>query len=269
MERSEPRKRTRPSRRIERAHDEPAFVLHAHPWRETSLILDVFSRHHGRLPLVAKGAKRPHSQLRTVLLGFAPFAASWSGQGEVRTLTRAEWSGGVAPLAGLPLMCGFYFNELLMRLLPREDPHEALFDAYLQALKRLGEGEGGESGAATPRGPLYATRRQVEPLLRGFEMELLRELGHLPELHLLSTSSEPVRAQGLYVVDPQRGVLEHSGEDASTAMRGEQLLAIADARWEQPGALRGAKALMRELLGYHLGTQPLRTRQLLIDLHQL
>ena len=269
MERGKPRKQ--PARRIERAHDEPAFVLHAHPWRETSLILDVFSRHHGRLPLVAKGAKRPHSQLRTVLLGFAPFAASWSGQGEVRTLTRAEWTGGVPPLAGLPLMCGFYFNELLMRLLPREDPHEALFDAYLHTLHRLGEGTGGQEGegAARPRGPLYATRRQVEPLLRGFEMELLRELGHLPELHLLATSGEPVRAQGLYVVDPQRGVLEHSGEDAPAALRGEQLLAIADARWEQPGALRGAKALMRELLGYHLGTQPLRTRQLLIDLHQL
>ena len=262
-----PEFRRRPARRIERTHDEPAFVLHAHPWRESSLILDVFSRHHGRLPLVAKGAKRPHSQLRTVLLGFAPFAASWSGQGEVRTLTRAEWTGGVPPLAGLPLMCGFYFNELLMRLLPREDPHEALFDAYLQALIRLGEGEG--AGAARPWGPLYASRQQVEPLLRGFEMELLRELGHLPELHLLSTSGEPVREQGLYRVDPQRGVLEHHDEDASTAISGAQLLAIADARWEQAGALRGAKTLMRELLGYHLGTQPLRTRQLLIDLHQL
>ncbi len=267
MERPEPRRR--PARRIERAHDEPAFVLHAHPWRESSLILDVFSRHHGRLPLVAKGAKRPNSQLRTVLLGFAPFAASWSGQGEVRTLTRAEWTGGVAPLAGLPLMCGFYFNELLMRLLPREDPHEALFDAYLQALTRLGEGAGAGTGAAGPWGPLYASRQQVEPLLRGFEMELLRELGHLPELHLLSGSGEPVREQGMYRVDPQRGVLEHAGEDASAAISGAQLLAIADARWEQAGALRGAKALMRELLGYHLGTQPLRTRQLLIDLHQL
>jgi DNA repair protein RecO (recombination protein O) len=163
------------------------------------------------------------------------------------------------------LLCGFYFNELLMRLLPREDPHEALFDAYLQALTRLGEG----AGAAGSWGPLYASRQQVEPLLRGFEMELLRELGHLPELHLLSTSGEPVREQGLYRVDPQRGVLEHGGDDGATAISGAQLRAIADARWEQAGALRGAKALMRELLGYHLGTQPLRTRQLLIDLHQL
>ncbi len=248
--------RSRTPARIERAHDEPAFVLHSHAWRETSLILDVFSRHHGRVALVAKGAKRPHSQLRTVLLGFSPFAASWSGHGEVRTLTRAEWSGGVAPLAGLSLLCGFYFNELLMRLLPREDPHEALFDAYRDALSRLGEGA-------------YATRQQVEPLLRGFEMDLLRELGHLPPLDRLSHSGEPLLDDALYVVDPQRGVLESMDENPASAIPGAQLRAIARASWQQPGALRGAKALMRELLGYHLGTQPLRTRQLLIDLHQL
>ncbi len=248
--------RSRASARIERVHDEPAYVLHTHAWRETSLIVDAFSRHHGRVALVAKGAKRPHSALRTVLLGFSPFAAAWSGHGEVRTLTRAEWLGGVAPLTGLSLLCGFYFNELLMRLLPREDAHEALFDAYHASLSLLGEAG-------------YATRQQVEPLLRGFEMDLLRELGHLPPLDVLSSSDEPVREQGLYRVDAQRGVLEHAGDDATGAVTGSQLLAIAARRWEHPAALRTAKVLMRELLGYHLGSRPLRTRQLLIDLHQL
>lgn len=248
--------RGRASARIERVHDEPAYVLHAHAWRETSLILDVFSRHHGRVALVAKGAKRPHSALRTVLLGFAPFSAAWSGHGEVRTLTRAEWLGGVAPLAGLSLLCGFYFNELLMRLLPREDAHEALFDVYHACLSQLGQAA-------------YATRRDVEPLLRGFEMDLLRELGHLPPLDVLSSTEQPVRGQGLYLVDAQRGVLDHPGDDAPGAISGEQLLAIAARQWEHPGALRAAKGLMRELLGYHLGSRPLRTRQLLIDLHQL
>ncbi len=242
--------------RIERAHDQPAYVLHAHAWRETSLILDVFSRHHGRLALVAKGAKRPHSPLRTVLLGFAPFSASWSGRGEVRTLTRAEWSGGVAPLAGLGLLCGFYFNELLMRLLPREDPHEALFDRYHAALACLGE-------------RAHATAQQVEPLLREFEVDLLRQLGHLPALHLLSSSGQPLRQEQRYLVDPQRGVLEAGDADPAQAIDGAQLLAIAAADWRYPGALRTAKSLMRELLGYHLGARPLRTRQLLIDLHQL
>lgn len=248
--------RARAPARIERVHDEPAYVLHTHAWRETSLILDVFSRNHGRVALVAKGAKRPHSSLRTVLLGFAPFSAAWSGHGEVRTLTRAEWLGGVAPLAGLSLLCGFYFNELLMRLLPREDAHEALFDAYHASLAQLGQAA-------------YASRQQVEPLLRGFEMDLLRELGHLPPLDVLSSSEQPVREQGLYTVDAQRGVLEHPGEESIPTIAGAQLLAIAARRWDQAGALRTAKTLMRELLGYHLGSRPLRTRQLLIDLHQL
>jgi DNA replication and repair protein RecO len=100
----------RPSPSIERAHDEPAYVLHAYPWKETSLILDVFSKHHGRVALVAKGAKRPTSQLRTVLLGFQPIAASWSGRGEVRTLTRADWTGGVAPAGRPALVVWFLFQ---------------------------------------------------------------------------------------------------------------------------------------------------------------
>ena len=253
-----PRKRAAAAR-IERAHDEPAYVLHAHPWKETSLILDVFSRHHGRVALVAKGAKRPTSQLRTVLLGFQPFTASWSGRGEVRTLTRAEWSGGVAPLAGLPLLCGFYFNELLVRLLAREDAHEALFDAYHAAIERLG---------ADPNG--LATG--VEPMLRRFEISLLRELGYLPPLDCESQSDALVRAGAAYRVDPQLGVLPHQpGQDggAVSIYRGDHLLAIEAGDWSLSGAARAAKTLMRELLHYHLGTQPLRTRQLLIDLHQL
>ncbi|MDE2255440.1 MAG: DNA repair protein RecO, partial [Betaproteobacteria bacterium] len=182
---SPPARRRRVAGRIERAHDEPAYVLHAHPWKETSLILDVFSRHHGRLALVAKGAKRPTSQLRTVLLGFQPFAASWSGRGEVRTLTRAEWSGGVPPLTGLSLLCGFYFNELLVRLLAKEDAHEALFDAYHQAVAQLGV-------------DAHALAAGVEPLLRRFEITLLRELGHLPPLDRESQSDARVQGGALY-----------------------------------------------------------------------
>lgn len=238
------------ARRIERAQAEPAFVLHSHPWRETSLVLDVFSRHHGRVALVAKGAKRPTSQLRTVLLGFQPFAASWSGAGEVRTLTRAEWSGGIAPLAGLPLLCGFYFNELLLRLLPREDAHEALFDAYHAAVAALGSL------------PAHAGAGAVEPLLRRFEVDLLRGLGHLPALDRESESGEALDPEARYTVDPGHGVVA----DPRGPWSGAQLLAI-DAG--EAAAARAAKSLMRELLHYHLGGQPLRTRQLLIDLHQL
>ncbi len=239
--------------RIERVHAEPSYVLHAHPWRETSLVLDVFSRHHGRVALIAKGAKRPHSQLRSVLLGFQPFAASWSGKAEVRTLTQAEWTGGVAPLSGLALLCGFYFNELLLRMLAREDAHERLFDAYHAALALL-------SLQADPR---PAT---VEPLLRRFEMDLLRGLGHLPPLDRESASDAPLQPGRRYRVHPEHGVVLTQGEDG---LEGSALLAMAAEDWDRPDVARAAKGMMRELLHYHLGTQPLRTRQLLIDLHQL
>ena len=103
--------------------EQPGFVLHSYPYKETSLIVDVFSRDHGRIALVAKGAKRPHSQLRGVLQTFQPLSVGWSGKSEVRTLTAAEWVGGLLPLEKSALLCGFYLNELLVKLLARDDPH--------------------------------------------------------------------------------------------------------------------------------------------------
>jgi DNA repair protein RecO (recombination protein O) len=252
-----PVRRSRRSASIERVQDEAIYVLHSYPWKETSLLLDVFSRRHGRLALVAKGAKRPTSALRAVLLGFQPCNASWSGRGEVRTLTRAEWVGGQAPLSGLPLLCGFYFNELLVRLLAREDAHEALFDAYHQGIAAL---------AGRPQ----AQAAELEPVLRDFEFVLLRELGHLPELHVEGGSGAPVLPDALYGVDPEHGVHPCAPGDA-TGVRGEVLLALREG---PPPAgdialARASKGLMRSLLHYHLSGQTLRTRQLLIDLHKL
>lgn len=242
---------------VERVHDEPIYVLHSYPWKETSLLLDVFSRRHGRVALVAKGAKRPTSALRAVLLGLQPCHASWSGRGEVRTLTRAEWSGGLAPLSGLPLLCGFYFNELLVRLLAREDAHEGLFDAYHAGIAAL---------AQRPQ----AQAAELEPVLRRFEFALLRELGFLPDLHLEGATSEPVRPDGHYRVDPDQGVSACPASDVQ-AVRGEVLLALREGPPTEGDVVlaRAAKTLMRSLLHYHLAGKTLRTRQLLIDLHKL
>lgn len=119
-----PRKPRRAAARTSefRVAEQPAFVLHSYPYRETSLIVDVLTRDHGRLALVAKGAKRPHSALRGVLQTFQPLLLSWSGKSEVRTLTGAEWVGGMLPLSGDALLCGFYANELLVKFCAREDP---------------------------------------------------------------------------------------------------------------------------------------------------
>jgi DNA repair protein RecO (recombination protein O) len=147
------------SKRVVRVTEASAYLLHSAPWRETSLILQVFSREYGVVALVAKGAKRPYSALRSVLSGFQPLWLSWSGAGEVKTLTRAEVAG-LRPLSGRMLMSAWYLNELVLRLLPREDPHPLLFDAYDQALIDLASGQA----------PAKALRR--------FEWTLLHETGY-------------------------------------------------------------------------------------------
>ena len=147
------------SRRLVRVHETPGYVLHATAWRETSLIVQAFSRDHGWVTLVAKGAKRPHSVLRPALSVFQPLLLSWSGGTEVKTMTRAECAG-VHPLPGPAMMSCWYMNELLFRLLPREDPHPGLFDAYVIALQQLAAGQ-------TAAGAL-----------RKFEWTLLKETGY-------------------------------------------------------------------------------------------
>ena len=147
------------SRRLVRVHETPGYVLHATAWRETSLIVQAFSRDHGWVTLVAKGAKRPHSVLRPALSVFQPLLLSWSGGTEVKTMTRAECAG-VHPLPGPAMMSCWYMNELMFRLLPREDPHPGLFDAYVIALQQLAAGQ-------TAAGAL-----------RKFEWTLLKETGY-------------------------------------------------------------------------------------------
>ncbi len=147
------------SRRLVRVHETPGYVLHATAWRETSLIVQAFSRDHGWVTLVAKGAKRPHSVLRPALSVFQPLLLSWSGGTEVKTMTRAECAG-VHPLPGPAMMSCWYMNELMFRLLPREDPHPGLFDAYVITLQQLAAGQ-------TAAGAL-----------RKFEWTLLKETGY-------------------------------------------------------------------------------------------
>lgn len=153
------------SRRTTRITDASAFVLHSTSWRETSLIVKAFSREHGIVTLVAKGAKRPYSGLRSVLMVFQPLSLSWSGAAEVKTLTQAEVVS-IIPMPGSVLMSGWYMNELLIKLLAIEDPHPVLFDAYAQAISQLAE-----------LGHL-ARGRATAAVLRQFEWVLLREIGY-------------------------------------------------------------------------------------------
>jgi DNA repair protein RecO (recombination protein O) len=244
-----------------------AFVLHHYAWSESSLILDVFTREQGRLVLVAKGARRPYSQLRSVLLPFqrlllslgrAPASDSAS---EVQNLRGAEWAGGQAMLTGAALFSGLYLNELLMKLLARSDPHVELFDAYANTLPHLAN-------------PLEAA---VQASLRAFELKLLQTLGVLPDLSLVTLTQQTVRVDASYTLDPQAGVLMAKAVDIGTvsgqalvglqaALQHGSLLALQQACAAHLSELR---LVLRGLLHYHLGSPHLRTRQLMLDVQAL
>jgi DNA repair protein RecO (recombination protein O) len=235
-----------------RVAEQPAFVLHSYPYRETSLIIDVLSRDHGRLALVAKGAKRPHSALRGVLQTFQPLALSWSGKSEVRTLTGAEWVGGMLPLAGDALLCGFYVNELLVKFCAREDPHPQLFHHYVVTMTRLAHDE------------------PPVQVLRSFERVLLRETGYAMALDR-TVSRKAVQADGRYVFDPERGVREASDDLPAQwpVIAGQTLLDMEKDDYHRAQTVAQSKTLMRFLLNTYLGGTPLATRQILIDLQNL
>jgi DNA repair protein RecO (recombination protein O) len=235
-----------------RVDHQAGVVLHTTPWRETSLIVEVFTREHGRIALVARGAKRPTSQFRGLLAPFAPLALSWSGRNEIKNLVRVEWVGGLTPLRGDALLAAFYANELLVRLLARADPHERLFDSYLQLLRGLA-----------------AARQDVT--LRAFEMELLREVGYAVPLDQC-TSGEPIDALARYRFRPEAGAHRlgpGEGDEEGASVSGSTLLAMARGEFADSRVASEAKVMLRQLIRYHLDGKPLNTRRILLDLHQL
>jgi len=243
-----------------------AYVLHHYDWSESSLILDLFTREQGRIAVAAKGAKRPFSQLRGVLLPFQRLQVSLGRQApaddtrEVHTLRGAEWAGGHPMLSGSALFSGFYLNELLMKLLARHDPHAALFDAYAGTVAALAEGDDAATQAA----------------LRAFELVLLREIGLLPDLGIETASHRPVRADRRYLVLADAGVVE-TADDNEATVSGATLSALemalhADLPSLQQVAARALaelRPLLRAQLHYHLGTSQLRTRQVMIEAQAL
>jgi len=237
-----------------RVDQQPALVLHAYSWRETSLIVEVFTRDHGRMAVVARGAKRPTSQFRGLLTPFAPLLISWSGRNEVKSLARAEWCGGLAPMRGEALLAGFYMNELLVRLLARADAHELLFARYVEAL-----------------GALAVRTRGHDSVLRSFELELLRETGHAPAFDQ-SADGEPLDEDRMYRVDAERGLvalaLDDPGDDCA-CLRGSSALAMARNDFSSPIVANHSKLVLRHLIRYHLNGKPLNTRRILNDLRQL
>jgi len=243
-------------RERQRVDGEPSFVLHSYPFRETSLLVEIFSRRFGRVALLAKGARRPRSALRGALLAFQPLLIGWAGKGEVRTLMKAEWRGGQPLLGGQALFCGFYLNELLLRLLPREDAHDALFDAYAEALEALARG-------AAPA-----------PVLRSFEKRLLKELGYALTLDREPVSGASVDPAAMYRYEPERGPVPVGSRGAQGApegplFSGRALLEIARENYEDPQTLQQGKILMRLIINHRLDQRPLQSRRVFEALQEL
>lgn len=236
----------------QRVDGQPAYVLHSYPFRETSLIVEVFARDYGRVGVVARGARRAKSALRGVLLAFQPLSLGWFGQGEVKTLANAEWQGGQPLLAGQALLCGYYLNELLLRLLPRDDPHPGLFARYAETLGSL-------AGGARP-----------QPLLRRFEQSLLRELGYGLTLDKEADSGAPVRSDADYAYIIERGpVPVQQAPQEAPRVSGSVLLAMAEERYDDPDTLAQAKNLMRQLIAHYLGGQALQSRRVFMEFQEL
>ena len=229
-----------------RKHLEPAWLLHHRPWSDTSRIVDLMTRDHGRVTLFAHGARRPKSPHRALLRPFVPLLVSWSGRADGGTLTAAEAGGAPPTLAPQRLISGFYLNELLMKLLPKEDRHEALYEAYGEALAALACAE-------------------EQAALRGFERVLLDELGYGLELAHEAGSRRPVEADRYYHFEAGRGVYAvREGDAAAESHVGRAVLAVARGDLGAAEAQRAARGIFGAAIAHCLEGRGLASREVML-----
>ena len=229
------------SRRIELA---PLYVLHHRPWRDTSRMLDVFSRDHGRLMLFARGVRGPKSRTASLLQPFRLLLGSWSASGEAGQLTQVEAAvaGELLSLPASTLLSAWYLNELVLKLTARNDPQPLVFDLYHATLDRLREGA------------------LVTAVLRQFERQLLDLLGSGVEFRYDAREGQALRADAYYHFHPDLGFVEVSGQAPAAAFSGRDLLAIADDEYADPAALETARQVLRVALDRALEGRELNTR---------
>jgi DNA repair protein RecO (recombination protein O) len=248
---------------MKRVSGQPAFVVHRYDWSESSLILEVLTRDYGRVAIVAKGAKRPSSSFRPVLLPLQRLEIAFGGDAEIRTLKSAEWAGGQVMPTGDALLSGYYLNELLLRLLARDDAHPALFDAYASAVQVLASEH----------------TEALEPALRAFELVLLREIGLLPSLDAQTLTLAPLEADARYSLVPEAGLVAAREDDGRATLSGKDWQAL-QRTLDEPAPFSSTlneaatvaaelKPQLRALLHYHCGVATLRTRQMMMDLQSL
>ncbi len=218
---------------------EPAFVLHTRPYRNSSLIVELFTMRYGRVGVMARSARGPRSRYRGILQPFSPLLVSWTGRSNLKNLGNVELCGLSYQLDGTALLCGFYLNELLMRLVKHDDPYLKLYERYQTTLNAL------ESG------------HQVQVQLRYFEKNLLSELGYgIPLLHDVTSGCE-ISAAGFYRYVPERGFVQCGQGDQALVFPGSLLLALYHETLVEHGDLNLVKQLMRLVLSRYIGEKPL------------
>jgi DNA repair protein RecO (recombination protein O) len=222
---------------------QPAFILHHRPFRETSVLLDVFSKEHGRVSLIAKGVRTSRSKLKALLQPFVPLLVSWQGKNELMNLVSAEANGPPFQLCGDCLLSGFYINELLVRVLQKQDPHPHLFAHYVSTLKAL---------TALPLN---------QGILRIFEKKLLEEMGYGLRWNEDFSTGHPLIPDQYYQYYPGEG-FKHIDNQQAGSFKGESLLAFAHELLTTHAFLQDAKRLMRIVISTLLGNQPLQSREL-------
>ena len=234
----------------QRVQQQPAYLLHHRPFRDTSLLLDILSEDHGKLTVVARGARAAKSRLKGVLRPFMPLRMSWVIKTDLGTLTGAELDGRPLTLTGDSLLSGYYLNELLMHLLHRHDAQPEVFAAYRQTVQEL---------AAAP---------QPAPVLRNFETELLRLLGYGLSLEHEAGSDRDLDPAGHYEYRLQQGPVPVQRSDGEMVFSGEQLIGIREHRFDDEQVLRDGNRLLRQVIAFHLDGRELKSRKVLVDLHR-
>ncbi len=225
---------------------EPSFILHKHAYGNTSWILNIFSQQHGRLAILARGARQPGSRYQGILDILMPLALSWSGRSNLKYLNQVEFIQNTSPLTGTALFCAFYLNELLMRLLPLHDPYPALFIDYQNTLVQLG----------------CSHKTQA---LRRFEKRLLQDMGYALSLQYEAHHTRPIEAEYCYQYYPDRGFVRCKAQAGPTIFPGTSLVAMRYENWKTLSALQDAKRLMRLAMTSLLGKRPLKSYDLLKD----
>lgn len=233
-----------------RVEQQPAWVLHHRPFRDSSRILDVFSRDYGRLALVSRGSRSAKSRLRGVLRPFMPLQLSWVMRTDLGTLTGAEMQGTPISLSGDALLSGYYLNELLLHLLHRHDPQPEIFNAYADTIQRL------------------AGITQVAPVLREFEIILLRLLGYALNLDHDSNAEGSLAADAKYEYRAEQGPVLVSDRRGPMVFTGAELAAIHRQEFSEPEVLKNAGRLLRTVIAYHLDGKELKSRKVMQEIRR-